>query len=456
MPTKPLAATLSKEQTEPGAQAVINGIRAMASDSYKDSIPIATNTKTLRRIGDILQANQQLSDEFRSLLWGRIARVIIQNRMFRNPLEMLKKGELQLGEVVEECFVEMAKGYIYDDDGVPDESALRRVDNNLFSHFHIMNYQVQYQVTIYNVEYRKYFLSWSGVEDLIRKITESLYSGCYYDEYNVMKYMVGRAILDGRVYPYDVGDFNSDPTEATVALKSISNLFEFPSRLYNEAGVNTFSNKSDQYFLVTAAYDARQSVEVQAMAFNLDKVEYLGHRVMVDSFANVDFARLSGLFRHDPSFKQFTQDEIETLNNVMGVVMDRQYFQVYDNLNEFSEQYNGKKLFWNYFLTPFRTMGQSPFAPAVAFLNGVGAVTSVQVTPATATLLPTQGVQLTATVNGTGVYSQNVYWASSNPNVDVNAFGYVKANQDATGTATITAISTQDAGKTGSSTITIS
>lgn len=455
MPSKPIAASLTKEQTSPKASAVLQAIRDMASDSYRENIPIATNTASLNKIGAILEKNRELSDEFQSLLWGRVARVIIQNRLFRNPLEMLKKGEMQLGEAIEEVFVAPAVGEVFDDDGVPDESTLRRVKSEIYSAFHVMNYEVQYQCTIQNIEYRKYFLSWSGIDDLIRKITETLYAGAYLDEFNVMKYMIGRAILSGRIASYNVGDYNTDPTEATVGLKSVSNLFEFSSREYNAYGVPTYSNKSDQFFIVNAAYDARQSVEVQAAAFNLEKVEFLGHRLMIDSFSNVDFARIGRLFRHDPDFKPFTQDEKDILDKVMGVLMDREWFQIYDNLNEFSEQYNAKKLFWNYFLTVFRTLGESPFANCLAFVNGVGTVTGITVTPKTANLVPRQGVKLDALVTGSGLYSKGVTWTSSNPNVIVNVFGYVYANQDASGTATITAASAQDSNFTDTATITI-
>lgn len=453
MPTVPkiARASLSPVQTLD----VLNNMRAQSSDYYKSAIPIASNLKDINYIGTIMQANEMISREFMQFLWLRIAKTIITSKLFNNPLGFLKKGEVDLGEIIQEIFINPAKGKVYDDEDIPDEAALRREYPELYNQLHIMNYQIYYKVSIFNDKLSNYFLSYSGVEDLIAKITETLYSGCYLDEYYTTVYMTARKILDGGIGVRDAGDYYNDPKHATIVAKEISNNMIFPHREFNQAGVSTFTPKSDQFFMITSKYDAVETVEVLASAFNIDKVQFMGQRIMIDSFSAIDWDRLDRLFKKNPEYRRFTQSEIEALDRVGLVIFDRDFYRIYDNLNKFTEQYNAEKLFWNYFLHAWRTFSVSAFMNAVALINGEPKVTSVTVNPATADIAPGQGIFLNAEVEGDEMVSRHVTWMSDNPGVMVNERGYVYVKENATGSATITATSVTDRAVSGSATITV-
>ncbi|WP_309572711.1 Ig-like domain-containing protein, partial [Deinococcus sp.] len=86
--------------------------------------------------------------------------------------------------------------------------------------------------------------------------------------------------------------------------------------------------------------------------------------------------------------------------------------------------------------------------------NGSNTVTGVTVTPATATLRPADSASFTATVAGTGSFSQSVTWKSSDASVVmVDGNGTAKALK--AGTATISATSTTDTGKSGTANVTV-
>ncbi|WP_187434500.1 S-layer homology domain-containing protein [Paenibacillus methanolicus] len=92
---------------------------------------------------------------------------------------------------------------------------------------------------------------------------------------------------------------------------------------------------------------------------------------------------------------------------------------------------------------------------ATAKLN-VGEVTSVTVSPATATIVQGATGQLTATVTVGGGAPRTVTWTSSNPKVAVDANGLVTVAADAAvGNYTVTATSTFEASHKGSATITV-
>ncbi|WP_423774251.1 hypothetical protein, partial [Alistipes finegoldii] len=84
-------------------------IRNEASVNYQHYIPYATpNADSIRSIGATLMDYPALMNEFLPALIGRIGRVAITSRLYRNPLAVLKKGILDYGETVEDIFIAMA------------------------------------------------------------------------------------------------------------------------------------------------------------------------------------------------------------------------------------------------------------------------------------------------------------------------------------------------------------
>ena len=55
--------------------------------------------------------------------------------------------------------------------------------------------------------------------------------------------------------------------------------------------------------------------------------------------------------------------------DVVAVLIDEDWFQVYDNLNKFTEKYVASGLYWNYFYHTWKTVSSSPFHNAVVFVK---------------------------------------------------------------------------------------
>lgn len=435
---------------------IINAIRNSASVNFRDYVPYATpDAESVKQIGAVIMDNVTLRNEFINALVNRIARVVVTSKLYENPIQMFKKGILEFGEVVEEIFVELAKPFEFDPE-VAETDVFKRELPNVRSAFHIMNYQKFYKVTISQAQLRQAFLSWEGVTDLISKITEQVYTAANYDEFLVMKYLVARRILNGQmsIETYDTtGDRYKNLAKA---FKGVSNSLEFMSTKYNLAGVRNYALKDNQYLLISARADANMDVDVLASAFNMDKAEFMGHRVMIDSFGSLDLPRLAELFEEDSTYVELTQAEIEALDTIPAVIIDGDWFMVYDNLLEFTENYNGQGLYWNYFYHVWKTISTSPFANAVMFLDGEPTITSITVTPATATLT-NEGdtLQLTATVVAEDFADQRVTWSASDDSVTISASGLLTVVDDTDNTVTVTATSVADSTVTGTATITI-
>lgn len=449
MATKPKSQTLVKSAPD-----IVNAIRNSASTMYKNLVPLA-NPENVKEIGAILNSYPQLQNEFLNALVNRIGRVILTSKMYENPWSMFKKGLLEFGETIEEIFVNLAKPFQFDP-AVSENTIFKREIPDVRSAFHIMNYQKYYKATISNDQLRQAFLSWQGITDLIAKIVDSMYTGANYDEFQVMKYMLCKNIVRGNLYPVNVDD--SDIKSVAADFKAVSNDLEFMKTKYNVSGVHTTSKKDEQYLIVGAKFDASMDVEVLASAFNMDKAEFMGHRVLVDSFAELDTDRLAILFADDANYVALTDGELATLENITAVLVDKDWFMIFDNFMNFTEQYNGEGLYWNYWYHVWKTFSVSPFANAIVFTSEQAGVTSVTVTPSTATVVAGGTVALSAAVVTTGFAPQTVTWSSADETVaTVSADGVVTVASDATtaDTVVITATSTYDNTVTGTATITV-
>lgn len=424
--------TIPKEKVMTGsAYDILNAIRAGASQSYQERVPMATQ-ESLKEYGRAVMTYESTQNEFLNALVNRIARVIITSKSFSNPLRRFKKGIIELGESIEEVFVNIARAHQFDP-AVAETEVFKREIPDVEAVFHRMNYQNFYKVTISNDQLRQAFLSERGITDLIARIVDSLYSGSEFDEFLIMKQLVSQAATEGRLYPVLIPAPTADNAKQIVTeIKAVSNMIEFPSTQYNAMGVLNFTPKSRQILLLNARFDAIMDVNVLASAFNMEKAEFMGMRVLVDDFGDTD---------------------------AIALLVDEDWFMVFDNYQGFTENYNGQGLYWNYFYHVWKTFSTSPFSNAILFTTEASSVTGVTVSPDTATVKKGNSLQMAATVTGTGYFPQDVNWRVTGTNAVASMIDYkgllrVPKNETNT-TLTVTATSNYDSTKSASATITI-
>lgn len=458
MPTIPSVSALTGSSVD-----ILNAIRNSASANYRDYVPAADPSQdSIREIGAIIMNYPVLQNEFLTALVNRIGRVLITSKMYSNPWAFFKQGMLEFGESVEEIFVNIAKPFQYDP-AVAESKVFAREIPDVRAAFHILNYQKFYKATIQNEQLRQAFLSWAGITDLIAKIVDAMYTGANYDEFLTMKYMLARHILNGELKPVQIADpsttANLKPVVSTI--KGISNKLEYLSPDYNLAGVANSSSKDEQYIITSADFDAVMDVEVLASAFNMSKADFMGHRVMIDSFGSLDVDRLNELFKDDANYTALTEDEIAALETVPAVLVDAKYFMIFDNLVNFAEQYNGEGLYWNYWYHVWKTFSVSPFANAVVFVPTAPGVTSLTIDPTTITV--PQGINsnvlLGITVVTAGFASKAVTYTPGGDYGDlvtIDIYGNVHISKDAkAGEYTFTATCVADTNVTETITITV-
>lgn len=457
MATKPKIVTLSNNSVD-----VLNAIRNSASINYRDYVPIATaDADSIREIGATIMDYPALQNEFLNALVNRIGRVILTSKSYQNPWAMFKKGFLEFGETIEEVFTNLAKPFQFDP-AVAENEIFKREIPDVRSAFHVLNYQKFYKATVSQEQLRMAFMSWDGVTSLISSIVESMYTAANYDEFITMKYLLCRRMLSGEMYWGNPGGSDIIATKDIVkSIRNYSNMLTFLSADYNLAGVYNSTKKDDQYIIIPSSMMAEIDVDVLAAAFNMDKVDFMGHVVLIDSFSKPDIARLNELFKDDPTYKEPELSEWLPLGDVAAVLVDRDFFMIFDNLQNFTENYNGQGLYWNYFYHVWKTFSTSPYANAILFTTTGGEnwnYAEFTVTPSAATVLPGQSVQLKAAINGASPFvSKAIDWESSSNYATVNKSGVVTVLANATKgtTITITAKAHAHPETTGTATITV-
>ena len=346
---------------------IINTIRANASYEYQSVVPQITNATEIPKVGEILYGYPALANQFINALVNRIALVNVKSATFNNAYAELKKGYLEFGETVEEVFVNIAKAREFSVDKA-EAREFKRTLPDVRTAFHVMNYRVQYPITIQDEDLRQAFLSVNGVQDLIAKIIDSVYTASEYDEYLLFKYLLIKGITGGKMYPVSIG--TGDLKECASKFRGMSNQLTFMSTKYNADGVTTTTPKNDQYIFMDSMFNAQYDVNVLASAFNMDKATFSGKLKLIDDWTTFDNERFKEIIENSDTMELVTADELNMMKNVKAVLIDSEWFQVYDNHNKMTETYVASGQYWNYFYNVWKTVSSSPFSNAIVFVTG--------------------------------------------------------------------------------------
>lgn len=352
---------------------ILNVIRKNASAEYQSKIPTITDKVQIPKVGEVLFGYPALANEFIAALVNRIAAVRVKSATFNNPYVDLKKGYLEFGETVEEVFVNLAKAREFSVEAAASREFKRSLPD-VRAAFHVMNFKSQYPMTIQDMDLRQAFTSLDGVQNLIAKIVDSVYVAANYDEFLLFKYLIIKAVSHGKMFPVSVGT-GSDLKDAAKAFRGISNQMQFISTKYNASGVHTATPREDQYIFMDATYNASFDVEVLASAFNMDKADFFGHLKLIDDFTTFDSDRFSEIIG-DGQIENITDAELALMADVKAVLVDKEFFQIYDNLTMMTEKYVAGGLYWNYFYNVWKTVSFSPFSNAVAFVLSSASTTA--------------------------------------------------------------------------------
>nr|DAL24255.1 MAG TPA_asm: Head protein [Caudoviricetes sp.] len=434
-------------------------------NSTVNPVRVPDDNRSLHNIGEYIMSYEPYMNAYITALVNRIARVIVMSRVWKDKWAVFEMGKLDYGETVEEIFVNIAKPHSYDP-AKAETQVFKREIPDVRAAFHSMNYQKFYKVTISNDQLRQAFLSYYDMNELIARIVDSLYTGMNLDVFLTKKYMLAREAINGGIYTVvtkPISGDGADPDDAITKYRQYTNNLEFLKTLYNRAGVRNSTPIEDQVIIVPNEAEATLGVKVLAAAFNLSEVDYISKRIPVDSFEfdADDEARLAELFANDETYKPFTDEEKKALQLISAVKLAKDWFMCFDNFEQFTENYNGEGVYWQYFFHVWKTFSVSPFANAVLFTSQVSKITEVTVSPNTANVAQGTSVVMTAKVAGTGLFEKTVEWSvkgtmdmAAGTHIDGTS-GVLRVASDETVDNVLTVTAMAKDGQTGTAQITV-
>lgn len=453
MPSKYAKTTLSNDG------AAVYDALVNANPTLKARLPLSTKKGiTSNMIGDMLYTDQDLSNAFIPALLNQIALRVVQSKYWIDPWVGLEKGKLNYGEIINEIFIKMAKPHEFDQARAEQEVFKREIPDVLTA-FHSLNYKKFYKQSISNEELRGAFISWDSLTRFIADIIQNMFTSANYDINQTKRYMLGYALIHGfagvQVIKAITDKASAEDAVAAARTASLDMLEMSPN--YNRFKVPNFTSLEDQVIIINNKVAGRIDVSVLAADFNMDKAEFLTmHRLAVSSFGNLDTARLAELYAEDPTYEELSAEELAELDQVAFIIVDRNWFQIYDYFNGVTNIFNPDGVYWNYDYQVWKVFGSSPFSNIQAFSSVAQEITGISVTPSAVTVSVGQTAQLTANVSATGFADRSVTWTSDTEGVTVNSQGKVTVvNATAGTTATITAMSNFDNTKTATCTVTV-
>lgn len=320
---------------------ILNNIRANASTEYQTRVPEATQANIIA-IGNAFDMYSVLYNEFAEALFNKIGKTIIESKLFKNKLARFKSGAITTQQDVEEIFVDMGKAATaYDPDGKNPFG--RRNDDNVKVAYHRMNRQDCYDISIGDIDFIRVFRSEASLEQFIKSKINSVYSRANHDEWLYMKNVL--ATFDG-YFDYAVPAITADNAEASAktfvkTLRKAVNDVSFASTKYNKAGVTTWTDPDKLVLLVNKDVVSEVDVEVLAKTFNMGKTD-----------VNVEIV---------------TMDDFGSLADTYGLLIDEEFFKVWDTLSRMESQRNAQGLFTNFFYHVHQILSASPYKTAVRF-----------------------------------------------------------------------------------------
>ena len=422
----------------PKGAKVFNVVRENASKVYMETIPQATSDN-INAISNILfnDAYQPMLNEFVTNLINRIALTIVRNKSYNNPLAIFKKGSLPLGTDIQDIFTNPAEAEQYEYSNTAMAKLLSITDPDTHVAYYRRNRQDLYTKTISREGLQGAFVSWDKFEEFISSITTSLYSGNYIDEFKYTKELIDGAYNQNKVIVETVTN-PTDETTSKAFVKKVRALFSklsFPSTEYNayskfsgaKGTITTWTEPERIVLIIKADALAEVEVETLAQAFNLSYADMKARIVQVDKFDN---------------------DEI------IGVICDESWLQIYDNVFRFDEFYNARVMAWNEYLHAWGTYAICPFANAVV-LATEKPVPVTDITMSDQSVVKGANKDVTITLTPENATSDIEFTSSDETIFSVSKVNNTKCNIVGVGAGNGTLTATAENGVTKTATVTV-
>lgn len=326
--------------------------------------------------------NAQYFNQFMDILVNRIGFTYVRGQAYENPLAVFKGQKLNFGSTIQEIAPKWIKAHSYDDE---NETLLKLHRPEAEVWYHTQNRRDQYPISISTDELRTAFTEEYGLNNLVAQIMQAPINSDEYDEFVIMKELIGLYDEKWGFYRHHLSAAPSDDAtgkELLAALQTYGGRLQFPSALYSGTDIPVFAKPSELVLLVTPDTQASLNVNTLAALFNVDLAKVSYRTVLIDEFP---------------------------IDGAVALLTTEDFFVCSDTLYNTTSFWNPETLATNYYLNHWGVYSVSPFVPAILFTTGEGTtvptvtqkVTGLEVTSESATVKAGGSVRLTVKLQGT-------------------------------------------------------
>ena len=349
----------------------LNALREISSEIYHKYVPIIDDTTDISAFANPILDVPVVMNEFCDVLVNKLVYSQFESFTFNNPLRVLEGESIPLGYAGEHVYVNPAKGRGFN---VNDFAGLLfKYEADVKVEYHTVNSDLQYPVTISRQQLKKAMTSWDNLAEFITSLSNSLYNGCYVDEFRFTKNIISGAYKENRGVIQTISAVSSEDTAKAFVEKARELFlnFQLPSTKYNAWAKNggegkpitTWTRPEDIVLIIRNDVRAKIDVQSLASAFNLSYADFMGNVITVDDFDSYD----------DEGNKVFDGSAI------VGMIADKSWFKIKTQDMYMESFVNPNNRTIQYYLNVIRMYNMSLFANGVIFATAQPEIPATEV-----------------------------------------------------------------------------
>lgn len=297
--------------------------------------------------------NSMLFNQFMDILINRIGFTYVRQQAYKNPLAVFKGTKLTYGSTIQEIAPKWIRAHSYDDE---NETLLKLHRPEAEVWYHSQNRRDQYPISVNVDELRTAFTDETGLNKLVASIMTTPQNSDEYDEYSIMKQLIGEYEARWGFYKHHLSAAPTDDQtgkELLTALQTYGGRLQFPSALYSGTEIPVFAKPDELVLLVTPETQASLNVNTLAALFNVDLANVKYRTVIVDEFP---------------------------IKGAVALLTTEDFFVCSDTLYNTTSFWNPQTLTTNYYLNHWGVYSVSPFVPAILFTTEDAATVTPTIT----------------------------------------------------------------------------
>ena len=284
--------------------------------------------------------NGQYLNQFMDILVNRIGFTYVRQQAYKNPLSVFKGTKLSYGSTIQEIAPRWIKAHSYDDE---NETLLKLHRPEAEVWYHSQNRRDQYPVSVNLDELRTAFTEETGLNKLVASIMTVPQNSDEYDEFNIMKQLIGEYENRWGFYKEHLNSMPTDEAsgkEFLTKLQTLGGKIQFPSARYSGTSIPVFAKPEELVLITTPEAQAGLNVNTLASLFNVELANVKYRVVLVDEFP---------------------------IAGAVALLTTEDFFICSDTLYNTTSFWNPQTLTTNYYLNHWGLYSVSPFVPAILF-----------------------------------------------------------------------------------------